>query len=514
MIDLHHTKEQMLAEIKASAAAFANCANDPGDPRLVSPDGARLILEGKTPQDLLPALDAAFSKRFAEVPREQLHRDLTYPVKKGLGNAYKWGNQKDPAKRIAVETVVTHAGALVAISDQGKGFNVQDVLGRFHDHKQYFTHGGSGFTFFSKTKSLVSYADGGRTLLIRFLCAPESAKAAVSADGSTLGIAGDEEFMKDFLAAELPYFRKYKATLDSCRISVPDKQKEDQAEIKYVLEYRKRKSEKTKNMTLTGRLLPESAAQIDFSAAAQLYKAQPKGKKAVNIPKPMAVFQQPSLALFRFNPSKDLREHLKKISAFKDVAKVVKMVALGLRAMHRSVIALAVEETLEDALERHRAAAKRIVTKLAQAGPQRVERVQHFFNHLVARAAALKSCEPAPIHGALGWNCILCEGKRFYFYKFDNCRRSHPGYDAGGFLADLLRFYVLGKKRDEDFYRLGREIFLKTYFGDAPPSWQADLPFFIAAALLLRLDHLLQRPDEKWEPKLDALLEQCEGALQ
>jgi hypothetical protein len=36
-----------------------------------------------------------------------------------------------------------------------------------------FTHGGSGLTRFRKTSSIITYADGGRTLLIRFLCDAE-----------------------------------------------------------------------------------------------------------------------------------------------------------------------------------------------------------------------------------------------------------------------------------------------------------------------------------------------------
>jgi hypothetical protein len=126
-------------------------------------------LQGKTPDDLLPVLNAAFSWRFANLPREQLFGDLIYLLKKGLGNAYKWGNQKDPAKRITVEAVTTKAGALVAISDEGEGFDVNGVLRRFQSDEHYFTHGGSGFKHFNKAKSLISYADGGRTLLICFL---------------------------------------------------------------------------------------------------------------------------------------------------------------------------------------------------------------------------------------------------------------------------------------------------------------------------------------------------------
>jgi hypothetical protein len=97
--------------------------------------------------------------------------DLNHPAKKGLGNAFKWGNRSDPSRTLMVRAVMTDAGAVVAITDEGRGFDVPAVLARFRDNSEYFQHGGSGFSHFHSTNSVVSYADGGRTLLIRFLCA-------------------------------------------------------------------------------------------------------------------------------------------------------------------------------------------------------------------------------------------------------------------------------------------------------------------------------------------------------
>jgi hypothetical protein len=513
MIDLNHTREQMLAEIKASEKAFANCMHDPADPGFIALVEARLIVQGKTPEDLLPILNVAFSKRFADIPSEQLFHDLIHPLKKGLGNAYKWGNHKDPAKWITVEAVVTNRGALVAISDEGEGFDAKGILGQFRSGEHYFAHGGSGFTHFDRAKSLISYANGGRTLLIRFLCVPEPGRALTATESAALGMAGNQEFMKSLLAAELPCFRKNKATLEACRIYVPDKLNGAQSEIKYVLEYRKGKSEKVKEVTLAGRLLPESAAQTDFSVAKQLYQGPFKGNKDIHIPKPVAALKQPPMTLFKFNPAMDLREYVKKIFNFPKLAYVIRRVAGGLLALHQSAFAFEVNEGLEETLERRRAAGKRIVTKLAQVSPQRVERAHQIFNRFEERAAGLKGCELAPIHGAFGWNCILYGDEKFYFYRFDKCRRSHPGFDVGGFLADLLRFYVLRKKGDKDFYYAGRNVFLETYFAGNPPPWRDDVPFFIASAMLLHLDRLLAGPAGKWEPEVDALLEQCERLL-
>jgi hypothetical protein len=56
----------------------------------------------------------------------------------------------------------------------------------------------------------------------------------------------------------------------------------------------------------------------------------------------------------------------------------------------------------------------------------------------------------------------------------------------------------------------GRQVFLENYFAGDLPAWREDEPFFVASAMLLRLDRLLKRPQEKWEDKVDAYLEQCE----
>lgn len=499
----------MLAEINVSEKAWANRLSDLTAPGFVALDEAFLVVSGSSPDDFLSGLDAALAARFASVPPERLIRDLYYPLKKGLGNAYKWGNRKDPDKQITVEVVATKTSALVAVADEGEGFDVDGILRRFQGDGQYFSHGGSGFEHFNRAQSLISYADGGRTLLIRFLCAPRSSGAENgAAKNFAYGAAGDEAFIKSLFAAELPYFQDNKTALESCRIYLPDDP--DELEIKYVLECRQDQSAETKTVTLTGRLLPEAAAQKDFSVAAQLYKTQ----NGVHIPQPVAVFKEPSLVLFEFNPAKDLRDYLKKIDGFREVAEIIKMIAAGLRALHHSAIDLPAEKTLDGALERYRAVKNKAVAILAQTGSSRAERVQEIFNRLSARAATLKSFDPVPIHGSFGWENVLYGDGQFYFYRFEGCRRSHPGFDAGSFLAELRRFYLLRRKADQTFYHAGRKVFLENYFGGNPAAWRDDLPFFTAGALLLRLDGLLERAAEKWEPKVDALLEQCEQALE
>jgi len=169
MIDLNYRTEQMHADINAGANVFNNSITDPTDPVFISQDQACLAIKGKTPAELLPVLNEVLSKRFSDVPHEYLFRNLLYPLKKAVGNAYKRGNQKNPDKWIHVEIIVTPAGAFVDVTDEGSGFDVQGILKKFLAGDKYFTHGGSGFKQFKKTKAVVSYANGGSTWRLRFL---------------------------------------------------------------------------------------------------------------------------------------------------------------------------------------------------------------------------------------------------------------------------------------------------------------------------------------------------------
>jgi hypothetical protein len=181
MFDLSLTKEQMLREINASHRAFVNRFSDPASPDLVALDEASFVIRGRTPDQLWCVLNDLLSKRFAHIREEQLHSDLMYPLKKGLGNAHKWGNQRDCGKDITVETVITRTGAVLSISDEGQGFDPEAVLSKVRRAEHYFTHGGSGFHHFAKTQSLISYTNGGRTLLLCYRGVSDFSAAGVPA---------------------------------------------------------------------------------------------------------------------------------------------------------------------------------------------------------------------------------------------------------------------------------------------------------------------------------------------
>src|SRR5213078_3827988 len=96
------------------------------------------------------------------------------------------------------------------------------------------------------------------------------------------------------------------------------------------------------------------------------------------------------------------------------------------------------------------------------AGSDLVNRFRVCAQRILERSASRMKRTVAPIHGALGWDCIHygVDG-RFYLYRFERCRRSDPGLDLGGFAADLLCF-TLASYNDEA-YRVCRDELLKHY---------------------------------------------------
>jgi hypothetical protein len=225
----------------------------------------------------------------------------------------------------------------------------------------------------------------------------------------------------------------------------------------------------------------------------------------------MGVISIPSMLLYRLEVDRTLRDRAKRIDRFRDLEPLIRGVASALRVLHASALSLDEEEGLDAELERHRAIQRRLEDRLPAGG--RRERLARSVERLGRGAARLGAWERAPIHGAFGWDAVVLDRNRHaYLYRFDQCRRSHPGLDLGGFLADLLRFYVLRDEQDREFYTRGREAFVSAYLDGRTPPWAGALDWFVAGGLLRRLERMLARPEGKWEPKVDALLEQLELA--
>src|SRR5256886_16575435 len=159
MIDLSRTRAELLAEIEATDSAGEPLSNIT-DPRVATRD-ARVRVCGHGRHDLFPLLKAALLERFAAAPRPQLIRDLLIPLRNALGNAFKHGNGRDATKTISRELVLGRKGALLAVTDEGKGFDVALTCRGFQDRQEHFVNPGAGFSTRHSGTSAVSYEHGG-----------------------------------------------------------------------------------------------------------------------------------------------------------------------------------------------------------------------------------------------------------------------------------------------------------------------------------------------------------------
>jgi hypothetical protein len=491
MIDISRTRESMMAEIGASGHVLAQCLSDPSNPAFLRDHEAYLVLSGTTREQILPHLQRALGRRFSTVPPERFIRDLGLPLKRGLGNAYRWGNGRDPAKRITTETVVTERGAVVAISDEGAGFEVESTVRRFREHESHARNRGGGFEVFEDSASAISYADGGRTMLIRFLCPEEGASE----------LAYCPTFMKTVFH-RLPMVRKHPTTLESCSVEKFAHHRPGQPEARYTLETRPPPNG-GHPFVMTGRILSVAGAETEYRIAKALYKGPLKEGDSLRVVKPMRVRRRhPRLVLYPFDSSTDFGAWLDRASTREEVTAAFHSVGEGLRRLHQSDVSPPPDDTAPSEYERRTRAATNIISALAES-PDLFERVRGLARDLERLAESIEDvATEVLVHGSFGWECILRVQNQFCLYRFDEARRSHPGLDVGGFLADIAIHEATQGAELAD----ARHTFLDAYFARESPRWLDDLPFFTAAAILPRIDRLLQRPPRECEPRLEKLL--------
>ena len=508
MIDLERTRAELLSEIGAPVFSGAPLT-DLTDTRVLASD-VRLLLRGHTRADLFPLLEVVLSERFAAVPRPRAIRDLLVPLKSALGNAHKRGNRGDSTKSISVETVLTPKGALVAVSDEGEGFDVGRVVRHLRSRERYFTDYGHGFRTFDQAASLVTYENGGRTLLLRFLAAvenPERSSPVATYEENALGKAADAEWMHSCLSAELLELPG-KARLQSSRAAwVANGSGGHDRDLRYVLQVGGDDARPTEVRILTGRLhATADSAAADFDAATRLHDGL--GSARVRIPRPIArLAGEPRLVLYDFDPWMNLAEYVADRENPPLSWRRAERVGQSLATLHGSRIAFrqAAPELLD---ERYRRTCERLFADLATRYPEAdfSSRLESVLRSIAARASAVRSSPPAPIHGRFGLDCVQygVDG-RFYLYRFEDCRMSDPGLDLGGFLADLL---LLG---DEETRRAGSEGFLAGYSSKLRRATApADLGLYVALALLERL----ARPKPRTGPEVESLLRHCERSLE
>ena len=489
MIDLDLTLNNMLEGI--GAGATPPTLDDPADPDFAQLDEVRLVMAARTRTELLAPLARAFARRYADVTPERLLRDVERPLKKAIGNSYKRGNQGDPEKQIRVEVTATRAGAVVSVTDEGEGFDVAELVSRFQRGEVYWTHHGGGFESFHHSESFVSYSNGGRTFLLAFRAAPHPSELP-SADGAAaLGLASDEDFMTFVIRDELGKFKKRKALLERCRVFLPTRPIDDRPEIRYTLQYTEPDGSSVKTSSITGRLLEVDTAAAEYHSATQIYRHFRKAD-GIGVPKPMQVFKQhPRILLYEFNPTRDYAELVSSRTDVGTLADVAADVGDALRRIHAAPFEFSSVED-RDALRARIAAQSEAVARAAsgsafEAGAGRLA------DFLAERADALEEFTPVAVHGAFGWHCVLDAGKKFYLYRFDACRMSHPALDVGGFLADLRVFEADGSHTAERV-RAIREAFVRGYTAGEGGLESIDLPLFVGAGILARVERLLADP--------------------
>jgi anti-sigma regulatory factor (Ser/Thr protein kinase) len=492
MIDLGCTRARLLAEIEATNST-PEPLSDITDPHFATTDvHARVCGQGR--EDLFPPLKIALSERFASVPRTQLIRDLLMPLKNALGNAFKHGNVGDPSKGVSVEIVSTRKGALLAVTDEGTGFDFAHTFRRFQEQETYFENHGSGFRNLHGAMSTVTYENGGRTVLMCFR--PPTLDSNQAASWSPAGARAvevlphvlDGEWIRTSLSIELPEFASGRAKLESCRIYVTRGRSGDDCGNRYLLRVAGPNGGPTETRILTGRLhATKAAAGADFDAATRLHDAQIS--KRLRIPRPAArLAGEPRLVLYDFDSWMTLSEYLTHRGSLRSLEKCARKIGEALAALHRSEVVLRGGETdpLGEGLQARVVRAEENLQTLA-APSDLLNRFRFTFRRIQERAAHDGRRVRTPIHGALGWDCIHygVDG-RFYLYRFESCRRSDPGLDLGGFAADLLCFALAN--HPEAASHICLDDFLGAYNSEAAhPMSKEDLLDYTALTLVERL---------------------------
>ena len=522
MIDLSHTRSGFLAEIEAPDPA-GGPLSDITDPRVARTD-AHVRVWGYAREDLFPLLQIALSERFAAVPRLRLTRDLLMPLKHALGNACRHGNGNEPGKTVSVEIVMTRKGALIALTDEGPGFDVALTFRRFQQQQDYFVHRGGGFRSLDQAMSTVSYENGGRTVLLCYRptdpdrasssCAapggdPTTASGEFPGAGHTLPKVLDPVWIQTCLSAEMPEFAGGRARIESCRVYATGGRGDDCGN-RYVLRVAGHDGGVVETRVLTGRPhASEAAAAADFEAATRLHEA--KISKSVLIPRPVArPAGEPHLVLYDFDPWMSLWEYLTYRQSLKALRHCAKRIGGALARLHRSQVVLrGVEpDSAGDGLQGMVARAETTLQTLP-SGPDLVNRFRVCIQRIRERSASWMQRTVAPIHGALAWDCIHygADGN-FYLYRFERCRRSDPGLDLGGFAADLLCFTLAD--HEDGAYRICSDAFLSHYNSEAEhPMLEDDLCLYV----VLVLSERLQRAAHRTKARAGELLAALDAAL-
>ncbi len=530
MIDLSCTRAAMLDEIGVPAGQSDPLA-DLADPRVASSD-VHVRARGRGRTDLFPHLRLALWERFMNVPRPILIRDLFQPLKNALGNAQKHGNGGSPAKSVTVDLFLTRKGALIAITDEGEGFDAGLIFRRFQDRETYYEHHGAGLRNLHAAASRVTYENGGRTVLLCFRPPSNASRrppfpfagdggsrrvgsrvdrrvaggdASRSGDAAILRVA-EPGWIRRWLAEEMIGLSGGRPVVESCRIYLPHAPGGDDCGNRYLVRLGGGGAVPGEERVLTGRLhASPSTAAADFGAAASLFGAM--GSRRLRIPRPVAwPTREPRLVLYDFDPWMNLREYLAYRESLKAIRRSARRAGHALAALHRSRLPLRVLEPIHASVRlRARAISAERALAALPSGAALIRRLRRVVRRSERRTITWRRRPQTPIHGAPRWDRIHygVDG-RFYLYRFESCRQDDPGLDLGVFAMDLLRFSLA--RGDEKAFDTGCDELLDAYNSEAVhPMRRRDLHPFIVLALLDRLRRTRLRSRAEAEHLLEAL---------
>jgi anti-sigma regulatory factor (Ser/Thr protein kinase) len=510
MIDLNCTRTQLLAEIGAPNPVGPPLG-DLMDARVLLPD-AHVVVQGHTRDDLFPLLEVVLSESFAAAPREQLIRDLFVPLKNALGNAYKHGNGRDPAKSITVEIVLTAKGALLAITAEGPGFDVGLVLQNARGELPPGNRG-AGLRNLERSNSVITYEKGWSHSALAlpadakrgtFRDVPHAATGRQEAsdreeafsEESAFRLVLDDQWTRSCLSEEMPEFRQGESQLGSCRVYAKRGFDAESYAFRVVLRSRGPDHDETTPRIFTGRWhANESLAYQDFGNSTKL-RGELRAKQ-LRIPRATRLAREPRLVIHEFAPWMNLWEYLADRGNPHVLQSTAERVGKALAELHQSQIAFSKFDS-ETVGERLQTLCARVTTHLdaLRANTDLFRCAEVLVQRLQKRAAAeeptLHQRRLVPIHGALGWDCIYygVDG-RFYLQRFEACRPSYPELDLGAFLADLWLFSE--GQRSREAYDMGMEALAEGYGSKSSRSSAVGNPH-VALALLERMDRVLRRP--------------------
>lgn len=497
----------------------------------------RLKLTGQTPRAaVFVEAQQLLQRRFAYLSPVRLYNELLAPLQRALGNGYKWGNQADTRKSLTLELFISDRGAVCKVQDQGVGFDFCAVLQALEDGQHYFHNKGKGFAQFAAAESQISFADGGRTCLLRFIAKP------APRDLSAVGLPGNITYMEKRLATatlnKALIGNMGELRIELAHIYQPPYKDDDAPVLHYLLAWPTsdaQQSPEKQHRTVIGRRAEEGLAW-DFAISEQLEQSDFARQSSLRFPQPLIYFEDLELALYGFTPEKNLRKYLTEVEDVAELVAILHTVGKGIRALHDCRPPLPVKNQPLPLADIHLGALHRLAAQLNaqpianptfaqeshpnfqfQGSRSNVSTPAKRFQQLMQAAHhRIEHCVSTPdvfSHGLLSWINICMAAEHWYLCHFNCSQYAHPGYDLGHLLADLWRFCALRSPARHSWLAAGQKALFSGYFGNTEAPWVDDLPYFTTLALLYRLDRLHSNSPNRTYQQLEPYLDLCEEVL-